>query len=235
MEIKNFLTFDNISSNNLNTLYSPETINSYYQANNITPDNEYMKTYLESETPKTTELSDYIKSIMSKNIPETIISDTPNYTSNSKTPQSSKDFVKMYSGAAKKASDEFGISEDMVLAQIALETGFGKHTPGYNLGGIKADSSWTGKSQVLATKEQGPNGLQNTSAKFRVYDSPEEGFKGYIEFLNKNKRYKKVFGIKDPYQAADAMASTGYATDKNYNLKLKSMINQIRKIKQNLS
>lgn len=167
--------------------------------------------------------------------------DDNKYTNNSlrfitsvKSPKNQKDFIKIYSGPAKQAAQQYGLSEDMILAQIALETGWGKSTPGYNIGGIKADKNWKGKSQILVTKEQGKNGLYITSQKFRVYNSPEEGFQGYINFLMKNNRYKPLIGVSDPYKAAEIMGKTGYATANNYTSNLKQMISQIRKIKKSI-
>jgi flagellum-specific peptidoglycan hydrolase FlgJ len=63
---------------------------------------------------------------------------------------------------------------------------------------------------------------------FRAYDSPEEGLKGYVDFLATNKRYGGLKGVVDPFEAADLMGKTGYATDPNYSTSLKNVIRQIQ-------
>lgn len=151
-----------------------------------------------------------------------------------KVPKTKKDFIKMYGPAARKAAQATGLSEDMMLGQIALETGWGKHAPGYNVGGIKADKSWKGKSRRSVTKEQGEKGLYTTVQPFRVYNSAEEGFQGYVNFLKTNSRYKPLFGVSDPYRASEIMGKTGYATDANYTSKLKNMIREVQRVKSSI-
>jgi flagellar protein FlgJ len=82
--------------------------------------------------------------------------------------------------------------------------------------------------QTLKTHEQGASGLYNTIAKFRAYNSPDEGFKDYVSLLANNTRYKDLIGVSNPYEAAEIMSKTGYATDKNYKQKLQSIIKQIQ-------
>ena len=156
-----------------------------------------------------------------------VFQDTPRIV-----PKSKKDFIKIYGKSAEKASLNTGISTDMLLAQIALESGWGKHAPGYNLGGIKADPSWKGRFKMSMTKEQGKNGLYSTMQKFRVYNNAEEGFNDYVKFLSVNKRYKPLKGVSDPYKAAEIMGASGYATDANYTAKLKNMIKEIQRVKR---
>lgn len=144
-------------------------------------------------------------------------------------PKSSGEFVKYYGNLIGDKADTLGLSKDMILAQIALETGWGQHAPSFNIGGIKADPSWKGKTQELMTTEHSPQrGNYRVKQTFRAYDTPEEGIKDYFNFLSKNKRYKPLFGVKDPYKAVDIMASTGYATDNKYRPKLYELIKQIQ-------
>lgn len=257
-----FLNYTPLNSNNLNDVYSPDNIRSYYNQYGVDADNDFMKKYLgldttpeikteETNTPKRT-VSDVISGITmpSQIVPEQItpVTNTPvkqnavqqPVTSTVKVksgsvPKSKKDFIRMYGSTARNAAKSTGLSEDMMLAQIALETGWGKSAPGYNIGGIKADSRWKGKSRLLTTKEDRKNGLQTEKHKFRVYDSPEEGFQGYVQFLQQNKRYRPLFGVSDPYAAADIMGRSGYATDRNYTSKLKNMIKQIQNTKANMT
>ena len=144
-------------------------------------------------------------------------------------PGTSHEFMRQYGKLISDKADSLGLAKDMLLAQIALETGWGGKTPGHNIGGIKADSNWKGRTQVLSTMEYSPSrGNYRTDQTFRKYDTPEEGVEDYFNFLQKNKRYKPLFGELDPYKAVDIMAKTGYATDKKYKPKLYELVKQIQ-------
>ena len=112
-----------------------EKIAQYYRDNNIVPDNDYMKKFLELEAPKkstykesaptekqTFDIGEIMSGILLKRPNE---SPAPtNYVKGSySTPSNPKEFLKMYGEVAKKAAKETGISEDLMLAQIALESG----------------------------------------------------------------------------------------------------------------
>ena len=217
-----------------------EKIAKYYRDNNIVPDNDYMKKFLELEAPKkstykenaptekqTFDIGEIMSGVLLKRPNES--SAPTNYVKGSySTPSNPKEFLKMYGEVAKKAAKETGISEDLMLAQIALESGWGKSTPGYNLGGIKADPSWKGKrNRLMTTEYDKKKGYYKTPQDFRAYDTPEEGFRGYVDFLMKNKRYKPIIGVDDPFLAAEIMSKTGYATDVEYNQKLKNMVQSV--------
>lgn len=225
-----------------------EEIAKYYKENNITPDNPYMNKFLNLEAPKpttvvpvspptkkqTVDIGEIMSGILLKRPGES--TPPPNYVQGKHTtPANPKEFLRMYGDAAKKAAKETGINEDLMLAQIALESGWGKSTPGFNLGGIKADSSWKGARNTLLTTEYSKEkGDHKKMQDFRAYNSPEEGFKGYVDFLMKNKRYKPVIGVDDPFLAAEIMAKTGYATDAKYHPKLKDMVQSVIKWKKTL-
>lgn len=121
-----------------------------------------------------------------------------------------------YYPAAKRASDATGVPTLLILAQSALESGWGKTIPGNMFFGIKADKGWTGKVQTLWTHEYINGKNTKVQAKFRAYSSAEESFKDWANFLKSNKRYSKVLAAKDTVTAAKAIAAAGYATDPNY-------------------
>ena len=235
MKNNEFATFNPIMED-INV--TPQSVSQYYANNGLTPDNIYMHNYINEKPAAPIEnykgTSFNVQDFLNEYYPATehSVTETPSAQPNSpiqtQQPKNKKDFLRMYEKSAEDASKRTGMSKDLLLAQVALETGWGAHTPGYNVGGLKADSSWQGKSQVLRTKEQGANGLYSTSAKFRAYDTPEQGFAGYVDFLSKNKRYKALVGVADPYKAAEVMSKTGYATDKNYKQKLQEIIQQIQ-------
>ena len=144
--------------------------------------------------------------------------------------QTMNKFLTSVGDSIVKQASSIGLNPILALAQIGLESGWGTAIKNNNWGGIKADASWTGKKALTTTKENNPITGKNelTQDYFRVYDTPEEGIADYFKFLAKNKRYKSVLGIEDPYKAAEAMANTGYATDQRYSQKLQTLIKQIQ-------
>lgn len=126
------------------------------------------------------------------------------------------DFFRTYFPAAKENEKKTGVPWQVTLAQAALESAWGKHAPGNNFFGIKADPTWTGRVQTLRTREV-INGVGVfVQARFRAYDSPEESFADHANFLRRWPRYSKAFATLDPYAFARIVAAAGYATDPNY-------------------
>ena len=130
-------------------------------------------------------------------------------------------FVDRLMPAALKASEKTGVHPHLILAQAALESGWGKHAPGNNYFGIK------GPGQVLDTKEQGATGLYNTRDSFRKYESPEHSVDDYANFIMTNSRYRPVREARTLDEQIEAMGRSGYATDKDYTAKLRSIANSL--------
>jgi flagellar protein FlgJ len=145
-----------------------------------------------------------------------------------------------------------GINHLFILAQAALESGWGERAPGNMFFGIKASKDTpAGKKQLLTTSEvfsddkQGyrfPQVLSITKRAdgkylykvkdwFRRYDTPGESFSDHAEFFFQNKRYAEALKVRDdPYKFAEAIAKAGYATATNYSATLKSVIKTIQNI-----
>ena len=137
---------------------------------------------------------------------------------------SQQQFIADMYPAARKVSDETGLSWELILAQAATETGWGqKVLPGTNnLYNIKADSSWQGETKTFSVKEYDKAGNAYVSdEKFRVYGSYEESLRDRIAFLEKNPRYAQA-GMYDPgvkgnlEKEAQALQKAGYATNPDY-------------------
>jgi peptidoglycan hydrolase-like protein with peptidoglycan-binding domain len=135
--------------------------------------------------------------------------------------------VDIYPGA-KKIAEQTGSSLELVLAQTALETGWGQHVleGTHNLYNIKADASWKGKTAEFTVPEVDDNGKTYMSKeKFRVYDSYAESMADRAKFLADNPRYAKS-GLYDPgvkgnlEKEAETLQKAHYATDKTYAAKL---------------
>ncbi|WP_090826945.1 glucosaminidase domain-containing protein [Paenibacillus sp. yr247] len=117
-----------------------------------------------------------------------------------------------------------GIPAAITLAQAALESGYGKSAPGYNFFGIKADSSWTGATQLLWTTEEIGGVRVPVQALFRAYPSAQASFLDHSKFLLMNGRYQIALQKKNPYEFANELQAAGYATDNQYSNKLKQII-----------
>lgn len=106
-----------------------------------------------------------------------------------------------------------------VIAQAIIESNSGKSVLGYkyhNYFGMKCGSRWKGKSVNLKTKEEYTVGTLTTiKDNFRVYDSMEEGVKGYYDFIS-TKRYANLKESKTYEDYAEKLKSDGYATSSKY-------------------
>ena len=106
-----------------------------------------------------------------------------------------------------------------IIAQAILESGWGESKLAakyHNYFGLKCGSKWTGKSVNLTTQEEyQPGTLTTIKDNFRVYDSMEEGVKGYFEFIQLQ-RYQNLRGITDPKEYLQMIKNDGYATSSTY-------------------
>lgn len=128
------------------------------------------------------------------------------------------DFYNNYLPFAQSASQRTGLDPRLILAQAAIESGWGKHAPGNNMFGIKSHGQAGGNK--LATTEYGPNGAYRTADSFRAYDNPGDSFGGYADFMLANPRYKEMMGSQGLEAQAAALGKSGYATDPNYGSKV---------------
>jgi flagellum-specific peptidoglycan hydrolase FlgJ len=161
-------------------------------------------------------------------------------------------FVTAYYPFAKDSEKRTGVPALFALAQSALESGWGKHTPGNMLFGIKAGNGksfggWNGEKQLITTTEYGetstmkfPQILPGYPIKegnkwkylvkdyFRAYASPLYTFLDWAGMLSGASRYSKAMqNRKDPYRFAEEVAKAGYATDPNYVQKIKKLMTEI--------
>lgn len=134
---------------------------------------------------------------------------------------------------AKRVAARLNVAPEGVLAQAALETGWGKHVmaradgaSSNNLFGIKAGGGWTGDSVARRTLEFDIGGARQELAQFRAYADMVETFDDYERLLTANERYASVRGHGDDVLAfASALQASGYATDPNYAAKITRVAN----------
>ena len=133
---------------------------------------------------------------------------------------------------AKTAAQKIGLNPAVMIAQAALETGWGKHVipkqdggSSFNLFNIKVDRSWQGEHAKKMTLEFEQGLPVKKQANFRAYDSIKESINDYVDFLQSNPRYSKALNNVDkPEQYLDDLQKAGYATDPNYAQKIKNVL-----------
>ncbi|PHM58988.1 flagellar assembly peptidoglycan hydrolase FlgJ [Xenorhabdus sp. KK7.4] len=150
-------------------------------------------------------------------------------------PVNSSSFVSMLSIPAQIASQQSGIPHLLIIAQAALESGWGQREilteegkPSHNLFGIKAGKNWRGAVTNIMTTEYVNGEPQKMRDSFRVYDSYLEAVTDYVRLLTENPRYAKVAQSVTAEQGAHSLQEAGYATDPGYAQKLVSLIQQLK-------
>jgi len=133
--------------------------------------------------------------------------------------------------AAVDASRSTGVPPHFMVAQAALETGWGKSelrygdgSPTHNIFGIKAGRGWTGPVVEATTTEYVDGVPQKQTERFRAYGSYSEAFRDYANLLAGSQRYAGVIGTQDPVNFARGLQRAGYATDPMYAAKLERII-----------
>lgn len=146
--------------------------------------------------------------------------------------ESPEQFVRELLPLARRIADDSGIDPRLMVAQAALETGWGKHMiegsqPSYNLFGIKADSRWQGDAVTITTTEFREGVPMKEQAAFRAYPDYEASFRDYVSFLESNPRYREVLATADrPELFARKLQEAGYATDPAYGDKINRIMNR---------
>ncbi|HHC4953381.1 TPA: flagellar assembly peptidoglycan hydrolase FlgJ [Escherichia albertii] len=157
-------------------------------------------------------------------------------------PGDSKAFLAQLSLPAQLASQQSGVPHHLILAQAALESGWGQRQirrengePSYNLFGVKASGNWKGPVTEITTTEYENGEAKKVKAKFRVYRSYLEALSDYVGLLTRNPRYAAVTTAASAEQGAQALQDAGYATDPHYARKLTCMIQQMKSISGKVS
>jgi peptidoglycan hydrolase FlgJ len=147
-------------------------------------------------------------------------------------------FVKSLEPYAQQAAGRLGVSADTLIAQAALETGWGQHVPSagsgessFNLFGIKAGSSWSGDSVNAKTTEVTQGQTTVLPQAFRSYGSVQQGVDDYVSLLS-SARYTKALGTGTNVAAfAQGLSVGGYATDPDYARKLAATADAVKALR----
>jgi len=146
-------------------------------------------------------------------------------------PEHVSQFVRKLRRDAESAGRALGVPAHFLVAQAALETGWGRAelrradgSPSYNLFNIKAGANWKGEVVELPVTEYANGRAYTEHARFRAYGSYAEAFRDYVALLRDNPRYAAALGQKQPAGFAQGLAGGGYATDPQYADKLVRVI-----------
>jgi peptidoglycan hydrolase FlgJ len=142
------------------------------------------------------------------------------------------EFVNRMMPSIQRAASALGVDAKGMLAQAALETGWGQRmpraadgSPSHNMFGIKAGDEWAG-ARATADSVEVINGVATPRrTTFRAYASVEESVKDFANLLKNSARYKDVIAAGSNAGAYIAvMGKSGYATDPDYGNKLNQIL-----------
>ncbi|MCE7031960.1 flagellar assembly peptidoglycan hydrolase FlgJ [Lysobacter sp. GX 14042] len=138
-------------------------------------------------------------------------------------------FVKSIWPAACETAEELGVSPRALVAQAALETGWGRRLVGgadsHNLFGIKATGGWKGAKVASGTHEYYGGQRVDIRDNFRAYDSVQQSFDDYAKLMRSQRYAGALASGGDPAQFARALQKAGYATDPSYAAKISAIAN----------
>lgn len=148
-------------------------------------------------------------------------------------PTSPQAFVRRVLPYAQSAAEKIGVSPAVLVAQAALETGWGKHVPtgpdgknSYNFLGIKAGNDWSGSKINMPTLEYRDGVAQQTQASFRAYPSIKACFDNYVHLITHHPRYQQALAQSGTVSGyLKGLEAGGYATDPAYTAKIGAILN----------
>ena len=125
---------------------------------------------------------------------------------------------------AVAAAKKLGVDPRVLVAQSALETGWGlkvpKHPDGsssFNLFGVKTGSNWSGDRVMVDTLEYQDKAFVKERSAFRAYGSIGEAMNDYVQFIQGQSRYADALeNAADPEKYSRELQRAGYATDPIY-------------------
>jgi flagellar protein FlgJ len=149
------------------------------------------------------------------------------------------DFVRSLEPLAQSAGNSLGVAPDTLIAQAALETGWGRNVPAdsngrssSNLFGVKAGDSWRGAAVQASTTEYDQGRPGTTRAAFRSYGDAAQSVGDYVSLLRTSPRYASALGAgTDVHAFASGLQRGGYATDPDYVNKLVATVATLRQMR----
>ena len=147
---------------------------------------------------------------------------------------SPEDFIKSVAPYANQAAVTLGVRPEVLVAQSALETGWGKKViknnqgeSSFNMFNIKADGRWKGEKVSVSSIEFQGNIATKQQSNFRSYPSIVDSFNDFAQFLKSSPRYDEAIEQgQDSSGFVDKLQQAGYATDPNYAEKIKNILTE---------
>ena len=141
-------------------------------------------------------------------------------------------FIDELAPVAATAASSLGVAPRALMAQAALESGWGKHVirmpdgaSSHNYFGIKASRGWRGQTVKVPTTEYIGGRAVTVNASFRAYPDARSAFRDYVDFIGNNPRYQKALAHgANAGQYARQLEAAGYATDPNYANKIMAIL-----------
>ncbi|HET9643005.1 MAG TPA: glucosaminidase domain-containing protein [Burkholderiaceae bacterium] len=146
-------------------------------------------------------------------------------------------FLARIGPSLEQAARTLGVAPQVLAAQAALETGWGRYpmrapdgSPMWNLFGVKAGPGWTGASAPVATTEVMQGQVRHEEAAFRAYADVQSGVDDFARLISQSPRYRAALHTGNDSRAyAEALAQGGYATDPQYADKLVRVARQLQR------
>ena len=146
--------------------------------------------------------------------------------------RSPEEFVSQVLPTIRQAAARLGVNPAGLLAQAALETGWGQRmpqnadgTPSLNLFGIKAGDSWSGAKAVATSVEFRGGVAVPQRSTFRAYGSIQASVQDFANLLQGSPRYREAVATgADARAYVAAIGTSGYATDPQYANKLNAIL-----------
>lgn len=137
-----------------------------------------------------------------------------------------ENFTEELAPAIQEAAARLGVSPRILLAQAALETGWGHSIVGNNIFGVKAGASWPGATVTAETHEMEGGRMVTHQGAFRAYANIDQAVNDYVGLVSASNRYRAALGSGDNIAAyANVLAAGGYASDRDYAAKLVAIAN----------
>jgi hypothetical protein len=135
-------------------------------------------------------------------------------------------FVAKMAPTAQAVGRKWNLPPSVIIAQAALETGWGQAVKGNAYFGIKQGTS--SDEAIAFTTHEVIDGQKVTLVdRFRTYQSAQDATKAYAQFLHDTPRYQEALrNTSDPATFVEALQKAGYATDPQYAEKVKQIIHR---------
>lgn len=145
--------------------------------------------------------------------------------------QDPESFIEKIKPFAERAAKALNVGVDVILAQTALETGWGKHVlhdaegkNTFNLFNIKTSSNWGGEKVAANTLEVIGGSAVKQKAEFKQYENYEQSFDDYVNLLKSSARYAGAVSATSAEEFANKLQQGGYATDPAYAKKIMQVL-----------